>query len=100
MRRVVYGEVCVHTRKWRVGPTTLHSERRQWGTDESKDSKRSVGLQEAVASFERVLGGIPELNARIDDLAAEDGKVYARLTVTGTNTGKFFGIPATGTATR
>jgi predicted ester cyclase len=53
-----------------------------------------------VASFERVLGGIPELNARIDDLAAEDGKVYARLTVTGTNTGKFFGIPATGTATR
>lgn len=55
-----------------------------------------MGLQEAVASLERVVGGIPDLNARIDDLAAEDGKVYARLTVTGTNKGKFFCIPATG----
>ena len=55
-----------------------------------------VDLQDAVASLERVVGGIPDLNARIEDLAAEDGKVYARLTVTGTNTGSFFGIPATG----
>ena len=55
-----------------------------------------VGLPEAVASLEKVLVGIPDLNARIDDLVSEGDKVYARLTVTGTNTGRFFGAPPTG----
>lgn len=55
-----------------------------------------VDLQEAVTSLERVVGGISDLNARIDDLAAEGDKVYARLTVTGTNSGRFFGAPPTG----
>ena len=55
-----------------------------------------VDLPEAITSLKKVVGGIPDLNARIDDLAAEDDKVYARLTVTGTNTGRFFGAPATG----
>jgi predicted ester cyclase len=54
-----------------------------------------VNLREAVASLERV-SGIPDLNARIDDLVTEGDKVYARLTVTGTNTGRFFGAPPTG----
>lgn len=55
-----------------------------------------VDLKEAVASLEKVVGGIPDLNARIDDVAAEGDRVYARLTVTGTNTGRFFGAPPTG----
>ena len=55
-----------------------------------------VDLPEAVTSLEKVVGGIPDLNARIDDLAAEGDRVYARLTVTGTNSGRFFGAPATG----
>ncbi len=55
-----------------------------------------VDLQAAVASLERVVGGIPDLNARIDDLVSEGDKVYARLTVTGTNWGRFFGAPSTG----
>lgn len=55
-----------------------------------------VDLPEAVTSLERVVGGIPDLNARIDDLVSEGDKVYARLTVTGTNTGRFFGAPPTG----
>lgn len=55
-----------------------------------------VELSEAITAFERVLVGIPDLEARIDDLAAEDDRVYARLTVTGTNTGSFFGVPPTG----
>jgi hypothetical protein len=55
-----------------------------------------VALREAVASLERMVGGIPDLHARIDDMVAEDDKVYARLTVTGTNTGRFFGAPPTG----
>ena len=55
-----------------------------------------VNLPEAVASLEKVVGGIPNLNARIDDLISEGDKVYARLTVTGTNSGRFFGAPPTG----
>jgi len=55
-----------------------------------------VDLPEAVASLEKVVGGIPDLNARIDDMVAEGEKVYARLTVTGTNSGRFFGAPPTG----
>ena len=55
-----------------------------------------VNLPEAVASLEKVVVGIPDLNARIDDMVSEGGKVYARLTVTGTNTGRFFGAPPTG----
>ena len=55
-----------------------------------------VDLPEAVASLQKVVGGIPDLNARIDDLVSEGDKVYARLTVTGTNSGRFFGAPPTG----
>ena len=55
-----------------------------------------VDLPEAVASLEKVVGGIPDLNARIDAMVAEGDKVYARLTVTGTNSGRFFGAPPTG----
>ena len=55
-----------------------------------------VNLPEAVASLEKVVVGIPDLHARIDDLVSEGEKVYARLTVTGTNTGRFFGAPPTG----
>ncbi|MDQ3567944.1 MAG: ester cyclase, partial [Actinomycetota bacterium] len=57
-----------------------------------------VNLPDAVASLRQVLTGIPDLNARIDDSVAEGDRVYARLTVRGTNTGRFYGIPATGGA--
>jgi predicted ester cyclase len=55
-----------------------------------------VDLPKAVASLEKVVVGIPDLNARIEDVVSEGEKVYARLTVTGTNTGRFFGAPPTG----
>ena len=55
-----------------------------------------VDLPEAVTSLEKVVVGIPDLNARIDDMVSEDDRVYARLTVTGTNSGRFFGAPPTG----
>ncbi len=57
-----------------------------------------VDLPKAVASLEKVVGAIPNLNARIDDMVCEGDRVYARLTVTGTNTGRFFGAPPTGRA--
>jgi predicted ester cyclase len=43
-----------------------------------------------------VVGCIPDLRARIEDLVSEGDKVHARLTVTGTNSGRFFGAPPTG----
>ena len=55
-----------------------------------------VDLPEAVTSLEKVVVGIPDLNARIDDMVSEDDRIYARLTVTGTNSGRFFGAPPTG----
>lgn len=45
-----------------------------------------------------MLAGIPDLNAGIDDIVAEGDKVYARLTVRGTNSGRFYRIPATNRA--
>ena len=54
-----------------------------------------VNLTEAVTSLEQVLVGIPDLKAGIEDLVAEGDQVYARLTVRGTNSGRFYGIPAT-----
>lgn len=53
-----------------------------------------VNLTTAITSLEHVVVGIPDLYATIDDCVAEGNKVYARLTVRGTNTGTFFGLPA------
>ncbi len=54
-----------------------------------------VDYEDGVASLKQVLVGIPDLRAEIIDSAAEGDKVYARLTVRGTNTGAFYGAPAT-----
>lgn len=54
-----------------------------------------VNLTDAVTSLKKVLTGIPNLHARIEDVVAEDNKVYARLKVTGTQKGGLFGMPAT-----
>ena len=55
-----------------------------------------VDLPEAVTSLQKVVVGIPDLHARIEDVASDGDRVYARLTVTGTNSGRFFGAPPTG----
>ena len=59
-----------------------------------------VDLPEAVASLRKVVGGIPDLHARIENLVSEGDKVYARLTVTRTNSGRFFGAPPPDPPTR
>jgi steroid delta-isomerase-like uncharacterized protein len=40
--------------------------------------------------------GMPDWHTEIEDLIAEDDQVVARITMTGTHTGVFYGIPATG----
>src|SRR5215216_3001739 len=54
------------------------------------------GISGAKAAHEIMLTGFPDYQTRIDDLIAEADKVVARVTMTGTHTGEFMGIPATG----
>jgi steroid delta-isomerase-like uncharacterized protein len=55
-----------------------------------------AGLEGAKAVHRLSLIGMPDVHTQIDELIAEGDKVVARCTVTGTHSGDFFGIPATG----
>jgi predicted ester cyclase len=55
-----------------------------------------VAWSEAEQSLRRVLRGIPDLRAEIEEIAAEGNKVFAKLLVTGTQSGWLFGAPPTG----
>jgi steroid delta-isomerase-like uncharacterized protein len=55
-----------------------------------------AGLEGAKAVHRTTLVGMPDFHTEIDELVAEGDKVAARITMTGTHTGDFFGIPATG----
>lgn len=54
------------------------------------------GLEGAKQVHATTLIGMPDWHTRIDELIAEADKVVARITMTGTHTGDFWGIPATG----
>ena len=54
------------------------------------------GLEGAKTVHRRSLLGMPDFHTTIDDLIAEGDKVVARVTMTGTHTGDFWGFPATG----
>ena len=54
------------------------------------------GIEGAKAAHQIMLTGFPDYQTVIDDLFAEDDKVVARITMSGTHTGNFMGIPATG----
>ena len=54
------------------------------------------GLEGAKAVHQKTLVGMPDFHTEIQDLIAEDDKVVARVIMTGTHTGDFYGIPATG----
>lgn len=54
-----------------------------------------VNMVDAIESLQKVLAGIPDLHAQIEDVTAEADKVYARLRVRGTQKGTLFGMPAT-----
>lgn len=55
-----------------------------------------TGIEGAKAAHRMMLAGFPDYQTRIDDLIAEDDKVVARITMSGTNTGSFMGMPPTG----
>ena len=54
------------------------------------------GLEGAKAIQKATLRGMPDWHTQIEELIAEGDKVVARITMTGTHTGDFFGFPATG----
>jgi steroid delta-isomerase-like uncharacterized protein len=57
------------------------------------DSRGPAGVKEAVTKNRTAF---PDFRGTVEDLIAEGDKVVARITWTGTNTGDFFGRPATG----
>jgi steroid delta-isomerase-like uncharacterized protein len=54
------------------------------------------GREGAKLVHQKTLLGMPDYHTHIEDLIAEGDKVVARVTLTGTHTGDFYGIPATG----
>ena len=54
------------------------------------------GIEGAKAVHQTTLIGMPDYHTTIEDLIAEGDKVAARVTMTGTHTGNFWGIAATG----
>jgi predicted ester cyclase len=54
------------------------------------------GLEGAKAIHQKTLIGIPDFHTEILELIAEGDMVVARIKMTGTHTGDFYGIPATG----
>ena len=58
------------------------------------------GLEGAKQIHRATLLGMPDWHTEIEELIAEGDKVVARITMTGTHTGDFFGFPATGNRIR
>lgn len=54
------------------------------------------GIGGAKAAHQIMLAGFPNYQTVIEDMIAEGDKVAARITMSGTNTGSFMGIPPTG----
>jgi predicted ester cyclase len=54
------------------------------------------GIEGAKAAHQIMLSGFPDYQTAIDELIAEGDKVVARITMRGTHTGSFLGIPPTG----
>ena len=54
------------------------------------------GLEGARVVHQTTLIGMPDYHTTIEDLIAEGDKVASRVTMTGTHTGNFWGIPPTG----
>lgn len=54
------------------------------------------GIEGAKAAHQIMLTGFPDYQTVINDLIAESDRVVARITMSGTHTGNFMGIPATG----
>jgi steroid delta-isomerase-like uncharacterized protein len=70
--------------------------------DDFVEHEVSPGLEptkEGVKTFFRMyMAAFPDLQMSVEDVIASGDKVVARVRATGTNTGEFMGMPATGKA--
>ncbi len=58
------------------------------------------GFEGYVAVLDMMRGAMPDVQWSADEFIAEGDKVMIRFTMTGTNTGAFMGMPATGRAVK
>lgn len=58
------------------------------------------GIEGAKKIHQRTLAGVPDFHTTIDFMVAEGEYVVSHLTITGTQTGEFFGIPPSGRSFR
>lgn len=58
----------------------------------------ATGAEALKVVFGRLYAAFPDLHVAIEDLIAEEDKVVARNTVTGTHRGEFMDLPPTGKA--
>lgn len=64
--------------------------------EEMPGIKAGTGRDAAKEQISMMQKAISDLRFNVDELVQEDNKVVARVTLTGTHTGEFMGIPATG----
>ena len=57
---------------------------------------QAPGLEGVKQTFQALRSAFPDMTIDIQDIIAEDDKVVGRFVVSGTNTGSFMGMPATG----
>ncbi|MFC2166203.1 ester cyclase, partial [Acidobacteriota bacterium] len=55
-----------------------------------------ISLEEIIEAFKMYFQGFPDHNIVIQEVVAKGDKIIARVTFTGTHTGEWSGIPATG----
>jgi steroid delta-isomerase-like uncharacterized protein len=56
------------------------------------------GIEGVKARHAALFGAMPDIHITVEDVIAEGDTTAARFTITGTNSGEFFGIPPTGKA--
>src|SRR5512143_1848495 len=64
--------------------------------DHAPGSRMVVGIQGARQLFQFQFAAFPDMQTSFEDIVGEDDKVVRRMTVRGTNTGTFLGMPPTG----
>ena len=64
--------------------------------EEMPGTVAASGRDQAVQSLSAMQGAFSDLRFNVEDIIAEGDKVVARLTITGTHTGEFMDIPASG----
>src|SRR5262245_50335749 len=62
------------------------------------DPRPMIGSQAVKDHLTSLKGAFPDLVFYIDDVVAEDESIVVRWTARGTNTGEYFGMPATGSS--